>query len=507
MGHGYRRRVSLLCWAGSVGLAVAGIAGAGSASAGSTPSTPTAAAAAPSFTYSSDATAIGVQVQLAQQPEPTSIPDLFDVETPSSNAHLDSFGTSDASGHIGNLNGLGQFPSLICLAASGGCNQIPISQLTGGVINSFPPPDPLDAHATYPANQTAVAPLVGSKAAQLKVDSKGLMLGAGTAAATAHALSATTDAADQNLSLAGAITIGSVRTTTSQVATAGGVTTIATSTISNIDVGTGKLLHIGSVRSTVVVHSKPGQKGTDTSSSRVSGVTVLGLAARIDSRGIHIDRAPTLPASATNLLQSAFDKVLKTAGLSVKTATIKRADRQTGHNVSLAGLAFVFKHTVKGTTPLTIALPAGVPCPIAPITSKFPVDPCSGVALSLNAHYTGTIGLGELGVVSLAAPGTPGGNLPGGNVPGNPSTPGSNLPGGTGNGGVPGGPGAVAGGPGASSGPAPQVSPPAVARPSRSIADQLAGASGRLLWFFPLILIGLVSIAGRFRVPARLPRT
>jgi hypothetical protein len=46
-----------------------------------------------------------------------------------------------------------------------------------------------------------------------------------------------------------------------------------------------------------------------------------------------------------------------------------------------------------------------------------------------------------------------------------------------------------------------------VARPSRSIADQLAGVSGRLLWFFPLILIGLVSIAGRFRVPARLPRT
>ncbi len=500
-----RRRGRLLCWVGALGLAVAGTVGAGAANAVNTAAPQTSAS--PTYTYSTNATAIGVQVQLAQRPEPTSVPDLFDVQTPSSDAHLDSFGTSDSSGHVGNLNGLGQLPSLICLAAGGGCNKIPISLLSGGLIKSFPPPDPLDAHATYPANQTAVAPLIGTKAAQVQVNSKGLSLGAGTASATAHALSTSTEAVDGHLMLAGAISIGSARTSTSQVATGAELTTTATSDVSSIDIGAGKLLHIGSVNSTVTVHSRPGQKPTDTASTRVSGVKVLGLAATIDANGIHVQKAPALPAAVSTAVQNAIEELLKAAGIALKMGSVQRSDNHTGHNVSIAGLALVFKHTVKGTPPITLGLPPGIPCPIEPITSKLPLDPCAGLALSVNANYTGTIGLGEIGVVSLASPGGSGGGVPGGGLPGGTTGQGAgSVPGGsTGPGAIPGGPSGTPGG-STSSGPSPSGAQPAVAGQSRTLADQLAGASRRMLWFFPLIMLGLLAIGGRFRVPARLPR-
>jgi len=208
----------------------------------------------------------------------------------------------------------------------------------------------------------------------------------------------------------------------------------------------------------------------------------------------------------TNAVQTAFDKVLKAAGVSVETATIQRKDSNTGRNVSIAGLALVFRHTVKGAPPVTIGLPPGVPCPIAPITSKLPLDPCAGLSLPLNAKYRGTIGFGEIGVVSKASPGGSGGGVPGGGLPGGTTNPGGgSVPaGGTpGAGGIPGAGGTPGGG--SSSGPTPTGSPPAVAGKSQTIADQLSGAGRRMLWFFPLIMIGLLAIGGRFRVPARLP--
>lgn len=52
------------------------------------------------------------------------MPDLTDLESPTSNARLDSFGTSSAQADIGNLNGIAKLPGLICLAA-GGCDSFP----------------------------------------------------------------------------------------------------------------------------------------------------------------------------------------------------------------------------------------------------------------------------------------------------------------------------------------------------------------------------------------------
>ena len=240
-------------------------------------------------------TAIGLQTAMFSRPEPSSVPDLTDVQTPSSDALLDSFGTSQSNAHVGNLNGLGQLPSLICLASSAFCKAIPVSTLTGGAIGSFPPPDPIAAQSTYPAHQSDTAPSVGSKKASVEVHNGPLTLGAGNAQSTAHATSTSTSAVDSNVSVVGGVSIGSIRTTTRQIVTSAGLHTEALAEVSNIDIGTGHLLHIGSVRSTLTVDSMPGKPAVDTVTSKVSGVTVLGKPATIDGKGVHVKGGPACP--------------------------------------------------------------------------------------------------------------------------------------------------------------------------------------------------------------------
>ncbi|HEY1486935.1 MAG TPA: hypothetical protein VGF84_12590, partial [Micromonosporaceae bacterium] len=70
----------------------------------------------------------------------------------------------------------------------------------------------------------------------------------------------------------------------------------------------------------------------------------------------------------------------------------------------------------------------------------------------------------------------------------------------SGSGGVPGAGGATDGGIGSQS---PIVATPQAA--TRSVFDPLGGTSGRLLWFFPLIGLGLLGAGGRLGLPARLP--
>jgi hypothetical protein len=476
---------------GSIGLAIAGTVNATTATALPTD------AATPTFQYSSLVGAIGIQTALKQNPEPSSVPDLTDVQTPSSDGQLDSFGTSTANGHVGNLNGLGQLPSLICLASAAACNAIPISTLTGGLIQSFPPSDPLDAASAYPQVQSATAPHVGSKVASASFRSSGLAVGVGTASSTAKALSTSTDAQDGNLSLMSAITIGSVHTTTSQVATASNLTTTATSTLSDIGIGTGNLLHIGSIKSTVTVVSSPTKKPTDTASTQIGNVSVLGLPATIDHNGISLGKTGK-PIAVINAVQSLLNKTLKKAGFALKLADVSRKDNSNGHVVTVNGVELTFDRTVSGTPPITIGLPAGIPCPIESITSKLPVDPCAGVGLSLNAKYHGQVALAQVSVTSLAAPGS---KLPGTTGPGNPVSAGvgGGLPGGTSQG-LPGG------------SPPSQIAPTGTSQapsfPAKTVAaaDPLAGVSKRLLWFFPLMMVGLLGIVGRLRTPARLPR-
>jgi hypothetical protein len=505
-GVATRRRGKTVALLGSIGLAIAGIVNAATAGAASValPS----AAAAPSYQYSSVVGAIGIQTALLQNPEPSSIPDLTDVQTPSSDAQLDSFGTSEANAHIGNLNGLGQLPSLVCLASATACNAIPISTLSGGLIQNFPPADPLDAASTYPATQSASAPHVGSKAASVAVNAKPFSFGAGTSRSTAQQYSTTTDAQDGNLNVMSAISIGSIHTSTSQLATASNLTTTATSDLAGIDIGTGKLLHIGSIRSTVTVVSAPKKKPTDTASTVISDVKVLGLPATIDRSGIHVQKGGK-PVAVVTAVQNLLNKVLSKAGFGIKLANITRVNNSEGHIVTVNGVEFFFDHTVTGTPPITIGLPNGIPCPIESITSKLPVDPCAGVGLSLNAKYHGQIALGEASVTSLAAPAAPTPSTPpikpGG--PGPTKTLPPSNPSIGGGGGIPSsGGGLPSTGSQAQTGSSPGGSAPTFPSKTVAAADPLAGVSKRLIWFFPLMMIGLLAVVGRLRTPARLPR-
>jgi hypothetical protein len=474
-------------------MAIAGIAGAGSAGANGSPR----AAAPPAYTFSTAATAIGIQVAFQQNPELSSLPDPFDVRTPEADGELDSFGTSQADGHIGNLNGLGGIPGLICLIAGAAtCAEIPIGSLTGGLIQNFPPPDPLDAHAVYPANPTAKAPVIGTHAAQASFDSSGFSLGAATANSTANQYDTSATVNDQNLGIAGVLSVGSATASTTQNAAADGVTTTATTAVSDIDLG-GKLLSIGTLKSMTTVVSKPGKPSTDTTSTVLSGVKALGLPATIDNTGIHID-GKALPGNLISVVQNLVNQILGKAGIHLSIAATKSSNADTGHTVAASGLLLTFDRTVTGLKPITIAPPTGIPCP--PQLAALPVDPCAGVSLSLDAAYHGQVALGQVGVVSLAAPSGVTSTIP---TPIS-STPATSPSSGPGVG--PGSVGPVPPAPGVSTSPAPGSSqPPLVAGAPQNVADQLKGASHRLLWFFPLLFIGLLSIVGRFRIPARLP--
>jgi hypothetical protein len=486
------RRGRPFAFLGAIGLALFGVFGAGSATADVAP-------APPDYTYSSAVTAIGVQVAMQRNPDFSSLPDPFNVELPHSEASLDSFGTSVADGHIVNLNGLGGIAGLVCLAApSGTCAKIPIGQLTGGLIPSSPPPDPVDAHATYPAHQSASAPTIGKSPAQLSVDQDGFGVDLAASKAQAHQYDTATAARAQNLEIAPALTVGASRTATTQRATADALTTTAVANLSDVNLG-GKLLDIGSIRSSTTVVSRPGKPATDTTTTVLSDVKALGLPASIDGSGIHLN-GNGLPANLVKQVEKLLNQLLGAAGIRVALADVTRTDDDNGHTVAASGLSITFDREVKGTQPITIAPPPGIPCP--PQLHDFPLDPCSGVSLSLDGKYHGQISLGQVGVVSMAQPGedfaggTPpgedGGQLPDGSTP--PAGEGTLPPGDDGS--LPGGSSMTGGESGG---------PPVVASGQQTAADQLKDVSNRLEWFFPLFALGVFALIGRLRVPARLP--
>ena len=200
-GLRWLRRV---CLVGAAGVAVVAAVGplAGSARAADPPQ---------DYSYSSMVTAVGVQTQLSQNPEPSSIPDLTDVETPYSNAQLDSFGTSQADGYVSNENGVGTAPSLICLASASTCQMLSVGGTT------FPPPNPLDAHASYPTPEDASAPTLNDGPATLEAPNSAVPIGAGSATAHADQTNTSTSGLAANTTLPGGVgTVGAAMVTTTQ---------------------------------------------------------------------------------------------------------------------------------------------------------------------------------------------------------------------------------------------------------------------------------------------------
>lgn len=489
-----RGRARLFAFLGASGLAILGVAGAGSADAGSAPAPPT-------YQYSSAASAISVQVALQRNPDFSELPDPFDVETPDSEAQLNSFGTSVADGHIVNLNGFGGIPGLICLAApTGTCAKIPVGQLSAGLVPYFPPPDPLDAHATYPHVPAAKAPLLGSQVAQASIDQSGFALEGGAADATAGQYATTTFAREQNLGIPGGLTIGSATTRTTQTATADSLTTTAETHLSNIAIG-GTALTIGGMTTTSTVVSQPGKPAKETTSTVMSGVKSAGFNASVDASGIHIN-GNGLPGNLVAQVQQAINQTFAKAGIKVAFSKATHTDDANGHTVAAYGLIFTYDRKVSDTRPITLSPPAGATCrqivyKILPPGSG--LDPCSGVSFTLDGAYHGQVALGQVGIVSLAQPAFSSGPLPGGSTPPgtgptsvtNPAGPGPSSP--------------IPSGEQGTTGPGPSSGPPLVAGNTRVVADQLGGAAHRLIWFFPLFALGVLALIGRLRIPARLP--
>jgi len=492
-----------------------------------------AEAQGPAFDYSSVATAVGVQTRLAATPEPTPVPDLTDVEVPASDAQLDSFGTSDATGHVGNTNGLGQLPGLLCEAGVP-CDQV--SAGSGGAVG-FPPPDPLAAHASYPTPADATAPTVGGQAGQVSGGAPGaLIVTGGTAAAAARPTSTSATATGAVTDVAGVVTVGSAHTTEHQAVDGSGLRTTATAVLGDVSIGTGGLLHAGSVTVTTTTTSTLGHPGTDTSSATVSDATVAGQPAVVDASGVHV-QGGALPAPVQAALQSALDTALGAAGVTVSLGGVARGDDTRGHSVIATGLTITRAATVAGAPPVSVGLPPGVPCPTTAVPgdplSALPVEPCSGVGLDPNAAYVGSVVLGSVGVTSNvvtddlqdlpALPALPGGPLPAAALSPPPAAPAATTAAAVSRTTPPALP-AVAGAatPAAAVGAAPSgaAGPPAAAPaaasalpppgPLRATAtdDPLAGVAGRLPLLAAGLALGAVALlGGRLRrAPARLPR-
>ena len=186
-----------------------------------------------------------------------------------------------------------------------------------------------------------------------------------------------------------------------------------------------------------------------------------------------------MPKAVTAAYQKTLDTFFRTAGFGMRRASISRLNGHTGHTVQIAGLEMFFKHTVKGTPPVTVGLPPGVPCPIKGITSGFPVDPCAGIGLSFNAKYRGQIALGQVGAVSLAQPGEKPIKLPTGGHTKNPQNghDGGNNSGGN-NRGIPNvdDPGGLGGGPTVTTPGPKRRCAPTIAGLNQALADPLKAA-------------------------------
>ena len=525
---------------------------AGAAPVGAAPVGAAPAETRPSYSYSSMLTAVGLRTQLDSNPEPSSVPDLTDVETPESDGQLDSFGTEDASGHVGNLNGLGNVPGLICEATGGtpfDCSTIP----TGGTT-SFPPPDPLDAHADYPTPTHAVAPSAAGQAAQASIATGPLTGSAGTASADVGLTTTSTRATLADVGVDSLVTIGSVTTSSTQQVDGASLRSHAEASLSGINIGNGLagtgFIGISSVDITSDTTSAPATPGSDVTSAVIAGVTVLGQPATIDSTGVHITRADNVPAGVTSAYQQLLNNDLSASGISIRAAGVTRTDDVTGHTVDAGGLLVTINSNVSGAPSVNVGLPAGVPCPIQPIADQLPIDPCAGVGFSVDAAYYGNIYLGETGILSNSQPdtligslGSVGGSglqsptLPGDQASGATPAPGATsstapapngatsvpapvstagqpdgtpvaagtLPGGAAPTGTGGGPPSLAAGVPGSAAPPGQVTRQATR--DVSLSDPLAGSTRRLLYLFPMmILVGIGILAGHLRrVPPRIP--
>lgn len=237
-----------------------------------------------------------------------------------------------------------------------------------------PPAYPLLADASYPRRQHAQATV-----APKPVGSGPLTVVPASAVASAVATGSEAHTSSGGVSaLSGtpvAVTARASTSTTRVVSTPRRVTIHVESVVSDITIG--GLLHIASVRAVDDIVATAGAAPRDTPHIVVGAVTVGGVPASIDERGVHV-----AGRDGPRLSQAIAKK-----GISVHTVGADRADSRTVARSTATGLS------VDLTVPVS-----GLPYVPNPLPSPF--DQIPGV--NANGTYLGHLTLGAVGAVAGA---------------------------------------------------------------------------------------------------------
>ena len=248
----------------------------------------------------------------------------------------------------------------------------------------------------------------------------------------------------------------------------------------------------------------PGKPSTDTASSLITGVTVLGKAATIDRHGVHVKAGPGIPPRCRRRTRRCSTRYSKRglwdqAGVDLPLQWPYRAHRlgrgsrdvlqahgqgrPAGHDRPAAG------HSVPDQVDLQQASgrhlrrcraepQCEVPRPDRPRPGQRGQSRAAGREGSQRSESAGR----------HSTPGGGGGTTGTGSTGRGPTNFGGTGPTGS-----------------TSITPPSGQTPPEIAAAPQSFADPLKGLAGRLWWFFPLAAISVLGLAGRLRIPARFP--
>jgi hypothetical protein len=306
--------------------------------------------------------ATGVHFTLTQQPASSIVTaSLVDDATAYAASAYDASGGSEAQAATvfpGNL--VVQGPALFC-------SQVFTCPVT-------PPDYPLLADASYPRRPHATA-----GADQQSLGSGPLVVAPGSAVAAAGATGnqATTSAgsASAMAGSAAAVRIGSSSSVSKVTTTGSAVVVHVEATAANVDIA--GLVHVTAVQATDDVTLHPGQKPVDVPHVRVTGVTVAGVPASVDERGLHV-----AGRDGPSLTQRVAQR-----GISMRTVGADRSDTSTVARSTASALQ------------VDLAVPvAGLPYVPNPLPAPF--DQIPGV--NANGTYVGHLTLGAVGVVAGA---------------------------------------------------------------------------------------------------------
>ena len=237
-----------------------------------------------------------------------------------------------------------------------------------------PPEYPLLADASYPRRSHAQA-----SADQQSIGQGPFVVTPSTSTASAAGDGNTGQTSAGALSILSgtpvAVTVGASTATTKVASTATSMVTSVESTVSDVDIA--GLVHIRSIRATDDITVSATGKPLDHPSVTVTGVTVAGVAAQVDDKGLHV-AGQNGPSLTQRVAQQ---------GVDIRTVGAHHDDTSSLARSEATGLIVTFSLPVSGL-------------PYVPNPLPSPFDQVPGV--NANGTYVGYVTLGAVGAVAGA---------------------------------------------------------------------------------------------------------